>query len=67
MLPLAPLPERELCEYEKIRENNIEQRKKEWAVKEAEWEAEWEKKNSQYLFDICPLAYEINIKTELYL
>ena len=43
MLPLAPLPERELCEYEKIRENNIEQRKKEWAVKEAEWEAEWEK------------------------
>ena len=46
MLPLAPLPERELCEYEKIRENNIEQRKKEWAVKEAEWEAEWKKKKS---------------------
>ena len=42
-LPMDPLPERELCEYEKIRENIIAQRKKEWALKEAEWEAEWDK------------------------
>ena len=28
MIPLDPLPERELCEYEKIRENNISEREK---------------------------------------
>ena len=27
-IPLDPLPERELCEYEKIRENNISEREK---------------------------------------
>ena len=42
-LPMDPLPERKLCEYEKIRENIIAQRKKERALKEAEWEAEWDK------------------------
>ena len=32
-----------MSEYEKIRENIIAQRKKECALKEAEWDAEWEK------------------------
>jgi hypothetical protein len=27
-IPLDPLPERELCQYEKIRENNISEREK---------------------------------------
>ena len=40
--PISALPERELCEYEKIREDNIEQREKEWPIYEAKWEAEWE-------------------------
>ena len=40
--PISSLPERKLCEYEKIREDNIEQREKEWPIYEAKWEAEWE-------------------------
>ena len=40
--PLAPLPVRELSEYEKIRENFIAQRKREWKVYEKEWEMQWE-------------------------
>ena len=49
--PISALPERELCEYEKIREDNIEQREQEWPVYEAKWEAEWEanKGNKSYL------------------
>ena len=39
--PTPAVPERELCEYEKIRENNIKQLKKELAEHEAKWEAEW--------------------------
>ena len=27
-IPLGPLPERELCQYEMIRENNIKEREK---------------------------------------
>ena len=42
-IPIAPLPEKELREYEKIRTDNIAQLKERWAVKEAEWEAEWER------------------------
>ena len=39
--PAPPLPTRELCEYEKIREKNIAEREKEWAI----YEKEWDKKN----------------------
>ena len=42
--PIPAVPERELCEYEKIRKNNIEQLKREWAEHEAKWEAEWKAK-----------------------
>ena len=42
--PIPAVPERELCEYEKIRENNIEQLKRELAEHEAKWEAEWKAK-----------------------
>ena len=34
----APSPTRELCEYEKIRERNIAEREKEWAIYEKEWD-----------------------------
>jgi hypothetical protein len=44
MAPIPALPERELCEYEKIRKNNIAQMKRELAEHEAKWEAEWEAK-----------------------
>ena len=40
--PLPPLPSRELSEYEKIREEIIAERKKEWAIYEKEWEKKWE-------------------------
>ena len=40
--PLAPLPERELSEYEKIREKFIAQRKQEWEIYEKEWEKQWQ-------------------------
>jgi hypothetical protein len=36
--PLPPLPIRELSEYEKIREDIINQREKEWVIYEKEWE-----------------------------
>ena len=39
--PIPAVQKRELCEYEKIRENNIEQLKRELAEHEAKWEAEW--------------------------
>ena len=39
-IPLAALPERELCQYEKIREDIIAERKMEWAKLEAKWDAE---------------------------
>ena len=39
--PAPPLPTRELCEYEKIRDRNIAEREKEWAI----YEKEWDKKN----------------------
>ena len=44
IVPLPSLPERELSEYEKIREERIKQLKKEWTEYEAKWEAEWELK-----------------------
>ena len=37
---IPALPERELCKYEKIRENNIKQLKKELTEHEAKWETE---------------------------
>ena len=40
-LPMPPLPDRELSEYEKIRENIISERKKKWEVYEKEWEKQW--------------------------
>ena len=40
--PLPPLPERELSEYEKIREKFIAQRKQEWERYEKEWEKQWQ-------------------------
>ena len=40
--PIPPLPIRELSEYEKIREEIISQRNKEWAIYEEEWEKKWE-------------------------
>ena len=40
--PLPPLPVKELSEYEKIREDFIAQRKKEWEAYEKEWEKQWE-------------------------
>ena len=39
---MPPLPIRELSEYEKIREEFIAQRKKEWEIYEKEWEKQWE-------------------------
>ena len=42
MKPLPPLPSRELSEYEKIREELIAERKKEWAIYEKEWDKKWE-------------------------
>ena len=36
--PAPPLPERELCLYEKIRGDIIEKREKEWKIYEKEWE-----------------------------
>ena len=41
-MPMPPLPIRELSEYEKIREEFIAQRKKEWEIYEKEWEKQWE-------------------------
>ena len=43
MKPLPALPERELSEYEKIREEIIAQRKKEWLIAEKEWEKNYGK------------------------
>ena len=43
MKPLPPLPERELSDYEKIREEIIAQRKKEWLIAEKEWEKNYGK------------------------
>ena len=40
--PLPPLPVRELSDYEKIREDFIAQRKREWVAYEKEWEKQWE-------------------------
>ena len=40
--PLPPLPVKELSEYEKIREDFIAQRKREWLVYEKKWEKQWE-------------------------
>ena len=42
--PLPPLPSRELCEYEKIREAFIAQRKQEWEIYEKQWEKDWQEK-----------------------
>ena len=43
--PMKALPEREMCAYERIREDNIAQRKREWAIFESELEKkEMEKK-----------------------
>ena len=39
-IPLAALPERELCQYEKIIEAIIAERKLEWTKLEAKWDAE---------------------------
>ena len=36
--PLPPLPIRELSLYEKIREDIINQREREWVIYEKEWE-----------------------------
>jgi hypothetical protein len=41
-IPLPALPERELSQYEKIREDIIAERKIEWAKLEAKWDAEWD-------------------------
>ena len=38
MKPLPPLPIRELSQYEKIREDIINRREKEWVIYEKEWE-----------------------------
>ena len=40
--PMPPLPVKELSEYEKIREDFIAQRKREWLVYEKKWEKQWE-------------------------
>ena len=45
--PIPALPERELCQYEQIREDNISQRKAEWAKLEVEWEANYQNKMDQ--------------------
>ena len=37
-LPMPALPETEMCLYEKIREDNIAERKREWAKLELEWD-----------------------------
>ena len=42
--PLPPLPSKELCEYEKIREAFIAQRKQEWEIYEKQWEKDWQDK-----------------------
>ena len=47
--PIPPLPIRELSEYEKIREEIISQRNKEWAIYEEEWEKKWEEKKNLIL------------------
>ena len=39
-IPLAALPERELCQYEKIREDIIAECNMDWAKLEAKWDAE---------------------------
>ena len=41
--PLKPLPNREPSEYEKIREDLIAQRQKEWLVYEKKWEEQWQR------------------------
>ena len=38
MKPLPPLPVRKLSQYEKIREEIISQRNKEWLIVEKEWD-----------------------------
>ena len=45
-VPIPALPERELCEYQKIRENNMAQLNRELAEHEARWEAK-SKKNKE--------------------
>ena len=39
-IPVAALSERELCEYEKIREDIINEHRREWAKLEAKWDTE---------------------------
>ena len=39
-IPVAALPEIELCEYEKIREDIIDECRREWAKLEAKWDTE---------------------------
>ena len=47
-IPLPALPERELSQYEKIREDIIAERKIEWAKLEAKWDAEWDGRQCSY-------------------
>ena len=50
-VPIPALPERELCEYEKIRENNMAQLQRELAEHEERWEAESKKNNTVIIID----------------
>ena len=43
LINFPPIPSRELCEYEHIREDIIAHREREWIV----YEAEWEKKSEE--------------------
>ena len=45
--PIKPFPVKEMSKYEKIREDIIKQRKKEWLVFEKEWEKKWEEKRKE--------------------
>ena len=45
--PMPALPEREMCLYERIREDNIAERKREWAKFEIEWEKKEQEKKEQ--------------------
>ena len=44
--PLPPLPIKEPSEYEKIREEFIAQRKREWTIYEKEWERKWQERKN---------------------
>ena len=62
-IPLDPLPKRELCPYEKIRENNIQERKE--AMRKCGFFEDLEKTKKKILDEIkCNLKYKICEKTK---